>query len=33
MSVWEQVASSLSGEKVPGVSWTQFDITTGRIAA
>jgi len=26
MSVWEEVASGLSGEQVPGVSRTQFDI-------
>jgi len=23
----------LAGQKVPGVSWPQFDITTGQIAA
>jgi hypothetical protein len=25
--------SSFLGEEVPGASWTQFDIITGRIAA
>lgn len=33
ISVWEEVASGLSGEQVPGVSRTQFDIITGRITA
>jgi hypothetical protein len=30
--IWEEVASGLSGEQVPGVSRPQFDIITGRIA-
>ncbi len=32
-SVWEEVAPALSGEQVPGVSWPQFGIITGRISA